>query len=92
MRSQLHTFDDADGDKRLVVSIEVPEAQVAGGTTRWTAELFDALSSVNQDFRESRRMVPPGKGPTLEFYAHGTGPFEGADIRIKRTYVAKAVA
>ncbi len=89
---QLHTFDDPEGDKRLVVSIEVPGDQVPGGATRWSAELFDALATVNQDFRESRRMVPPGKAPTLELHALGTGPFAGADIRIKRTYVAKAVA
>jgi phenylacetate-CoA ligase len=54
--------------------------------------LFDAMAEVNQDFRESRRMVPSGKDPSIEFHEHGTGPFAGADIRIKREYLHQGAA
>ena len=87
---QLQTFDDAEGDKRLVIAIEVDEDGMREDDGEaWRGSVFDALAQVNQDFRESRRMVPRGKEPTLEVYATGTGPFAGADIRIKRTYVAR---
>ena len=85
---QLHTFDDADGDKRLVVRLEVPKGGLPGGPDVWTVQLFDTMADVNQDFRASRRMVPTGKNPSIEFHQNGTGPFAGADIRIKREYVA----
>jgi phenylacetate-CoA ligase len=84
---QLHTFDDAAGDKRLVVRLEVAEGALHGGPKAWVNPLFDTMAEVNQDFRESRRMVPMGKDPSIEFHEHGTGPFAGADIRIKREYV-----
>lgn len=89
---QLRTFDDDEGDKRLVIAIEVPPDRVAGGAAEWSENLFDALAAVNQDFRESRRMAPDGKRPVLEVHALGAGPFEGSDIRIKRTYVARSAA
>ena len=85
---QLHTFDDGDGDKRLVVRLEVTQDMLAEAAAEWGARLFDVLAVVNQDFRESRKMVPAGKGPAVEFVEAGSGVFEGADIRIKRVYVA----
>ena len=86
---QLHTFDDADGDKRLSVRLEVAHGTLAEGAAHWATRLFDTLAAVNQDFRESRRMVPNGKAPSVEFVDAGSGVFADADIRIKRTYVAK---
>jgi phenylacetate-CoA ligase len=85
---QVRTYDDADGDKRLVIALEVADGGLLEGSEYWTAPVFDALARVNQDFRESRRMVPDGKAPTIEVHKIGTGPFAGADIRIKRKYVA----
>ena len=85
---RLHTFDDSQGDKRLIVLLEVAPDALAQGPAAWTAKVFDALAGVNQDFRESRRMVPTGKEPQLEFHEPGTGPFAGADIRIKRQYTS----
>jgi phenylacetate-CoA ligase len=86
---QLRTFDDEGGDKRLALALETKEGSLMEGAGHWGTLLFDTLASINQDFRESRRMVPMGKEPFLEFHAPGTGPFIGSDIRIKRNYVQK---
>jgi phenylacetate-CoA ligase len=86
---QLRTFEDPDGDKRLVVDLEVPAGSLLEGADYWTVPFFDHLAMVNQDFRESRRMVTAGKGPRLEFHDVGSGPFASADIRIKRSYVSR---
>jgi phenylacetate-CoA ligase len=86
---QLQTFDDADGDKRLVIALEVEAEGLREGAETWRGCVFDTLAQVNQDFRESRRMVPSGKEPSLELHGIGAGPFAGADIRIKRKYVAQ---
>ncbi len=86
---QLRTFEDQDGDKRLVVDLEVPAGSLGEGAEFWTLPFFDQLAAINQDFRESRRMVAKGKGPRLEFHQVGAGPFARADIRIKRTYISR---
>jgi phenylacetate-CoA ligase len=86
---QLRTFDDQGGDKRLALALEVAPDGLPEGPQHWGAALFDILAGINQDFRESRRMVPAGKDPFLEFHRPGTGPFSGADIRIKRNYVQR---
>ncbi|MCC6317218.1 MAG: CoF synthetase [Gemmatimonadaceae bacterium] len=88
---QLATFDDAEGDKRLVLHLEVTEALAGADAGPWTGPVFDALAAVNQDFRESRRMVPAGKQPSLVLHARGEGPFAGMDPRVKRRYIAPAV-
>ena len=84
---RLHTFDDADGDKRLVIALEQVQELPPPPTETWSGQFFDTLAAVNQDFRESRRMAPAIKPPRLELHPQGTGPFDGADIRIKRQYV-----
>jgi phenylacetate-CoA ligase len=84
---QLHVHDDADGDKRLAVALEVVSPDRTD-VARCSEAFFDALAAVNQDFRESRRMVPVGKAPTLVLHGSGCGPFTGADIRVKRVYIA----
>lgn len=84
---QLRTYDDEEGDKRLEIALEITDVALSFRAGHWTRVLYDALAEVNQDFRESRRMVPPGKEPTLEMHDAGEGPFAGADIRIKRSYV-----
>jgi phenylacetate-CoA ligase len=89
---QVQTFEDADGDKRLVVALELTPACATLSADVWATEFFDALAAVNQDFRESRRMAPANVAPRLAFFATGTGPFAGADIRIKRQYLAESVA
>ena len=47
------------------------------------------LSAVNQDYREASRFIPSGREPSVRFHPAGTGPFEGHDIRLKRTYIRR---
>jgi phenylacetate-CoA ligase len=89
---QLRTYEDEAGDKRLTLSLEMTRAADEGTVRRSSGRLWDTLAEVNQDFRESRRMVPVGKPPMLELFASGAGPFGDADIRIKRNYVRAAEA
>jgi phenylacetate-CoA ligase len=84
---QLRTFEDDEGDKRMVLSLEITSQALRNSGEHSEMLLFNTLAEINQDFRESRRMVSAGKEPTIELFDAGTGPFAGADIRIKRTYV-----
>jgi phenylacetate-CoA ligase len=85
---QLQAFEDAAGDKQLVVALEMQSNPSAAEVEDWSRLFFDTLAVVNQDFRESRRIAPSHKPPRLDLHAQGTGPFDGVDVRIKRQYVA----
>jgi phenylacetate-CoA ligase len=84
---QLNTFEDAEGDKRFAIRLEVSPELLAGDTASWSGRLLHTLGSINQDFRASRAMAPAGKEAAVEFHLRGTGPFEGTDRRIKLEYV-----
>lgn len=86
---QLRTFEDDHGDKRLALDIEVNPGSLAEGPEYWAKQLFDTLAEINQDFRESRQMVPMGNEPYLVIHDLGSGPFSRADARIKRNYVKR---
>ena len=86
----LVTSEDADSSKRLAVCLELAEkanAPCASKTTAFRDEIFTQLANVNQDFRESIRMVPPGYEPTIEFHPKNHGPFAANDIRVKCRYI-----
>jgi hypothetical protein len=50
-------------------------------------QVLAALGEVNQDFRESIRMVPADNRPTLKLWPFGQGPLSNQDIRIKKRYI-----
>jgi phenylacetate-CoA ligase len=86
----LITFEDEANNKHLTIALELLEGHEApGDSTRqeWETHVFDKLREVNQDFRESSKMVPEGCHPTLEIYKHLEGPFADQDIRVKRKYI-----
>lgn len=85
---QLGTTEDATGDKRLVIAVEEVAEPHEAWTTADNEVLLQALASVNQDFRESRRLAPVDRAPKVLAYAAGAGPFADMDVRIKRRYVA----
>ena len=87
---QLRTYEDEDGDKRLTVHLEYSNAAADTGVPDWSGTFFDMLAEINQDFRESRRMVPDAKAPQLKFHGVGSGPFVDRDGRVKRQYVTEA--
>jgi phenylacetate-CoA ligase len=83
---QLETFEDEATDKRLVLHLEEGVGHGIADPGSWAGPVFDTLAELNQDFREARRIAPGEKQPTIVSHSNGTGPFEGADIRIKRKY------
>lgn len=85
----LFTSEGPQADKQLRICFELAERQpLRTCPDAALNELFFAeLRRVNQDFRESWRMVPEGQKPQVAFYAHKTGPFVDEDVRIKRRHV-----
>jgi phenylacetate-CoA ligase len=80
--------EDAEANKTLRFAFELADGrEPPPDVERVRAALLDALVAVNQDFREARRFIPPGREPTVDFHAPGTGPFAGHDLRLKRTYI-----
>jgi hypothetical protein len=51
------------------------------------ADVLRELAAVNQDFRESVKMIRPAFKPTAVFHAFGEAPMSGEDIRLKRRYI-----
>jgi phenylacetate-CoA ligase len=86
---QCANHEDADARRTLIVRLELvpaPQARIPE-----LEELRDAfyggLAQANQDFREVRKMFAKD-AIVIEVHPFGTGPFAGADDRIKRKYVA----
>ncbi len=84
----LHPFEDAHANKRLELWLEM-ERSVAlpVDPSAATADVLRELAAVNQDFRESVKMIPAAFQPTVVFYSFGEGPMSGQDIRLKRRYI-----
>jgi len=84
----LRVWEDERADKRLEVIVELkPGAPRPGPGAE--KDLFDRLAAGNQDFGESRRMVPPHLAPRLTIEDAGASRLSGQDIRIKKTYVLR---
>lgn len=87
----LHPYEDESANKRLELWFELAD----GAETPMPVEaLRDAvlgeLGAVNQDFRESIRMVPAERRPWVRLFPFGQSPISGQDIRIKRQYIVQA--
>jgi phenylacetate-CoA ligase len=85
---QFACVEDAEARKRLEIHLElVPKPAHAPPRTEVLRDAFyDGLAAANQDFREVRRMFAR-EALAIEVHAFGTGPFAGADDRIKRKYI-----
>jgi phenylacetate-CoA ligase len=86
----LVTSESEDASKRLAVCLELAEGSIAPGPGEMSAlrdQIFTRLTEVNQDFRESIRMVPAGLEPSIEFHKKVGGPFALNDIRVKCRYI-----
>jgi len=89
----LVTSEGLDASKRLAVCLEIaagasaPEAAEAAALRE---RIFVRLAEVNQDFRESIRMVPARHQPTIEFHEKAQGPFAANDIRVKCRYIQQS--
>lgn len=85
----LHPYEDDDANKRLELWLElvagVEPHECDAGTLN--EAVWTELALVNQDFRESIKMVPGGRRPTVKCFGFGTSPISGQDIRIKKQYI-----
>ena len=83
----LHPFEDAAANKRLELWLELAASATLEGSAALEAAVLEELGRINQDFRESIRMVPEGCRPSLKLFPFGQSPISGQDIRIKRRYI-----
>jgi phenylacetate-CoA ligase len=82
-----HPYEDEHANKRLDVWIELRPGSTLAATSALEAELVRQLAEVNQDFRESMRMVPAERAPRLQLFGAGQSPIANRDARIKKQYV-----
>jgi hypothetical protein len=84
----LHPYDDADANKRLELWLEMDKGvELPADCDAATSDLLRELAVVNQDFRESLKMIGPALRPAVIFHRFGESPMSGQDIRIKRRYI-----
>ena len=84
----LHPFEDADANKRLELWLELEQGvAIPENTDDLNAAVWRELAAVNQDFRESIKMIPAGRSPTVKLFAFGQSPMSGQDIRVKKQYI-----
>jgi phenylacetate-CoA ligase len=81
------TTENRDGNKQLIVSMELQPLQPDAVPELLPVLFFEQLAKVNQDFREARRMLNNEELIVLQLYEFGKGPFANADVRIKARYV-----
>ena len=85
---QFESFEDERVDRRLAIHLELtPDAAATELDADLPGVFYRGLARCNQDFREVTRMFQPGAiGVTV--HPHNTGPFAGADVRLKNRYIA----
>lgn len=81
--------EDDKLNKKLVIAFELAqdEEPQTEYPQKFTQAILEQLEKVNQDYRESCKMVQREFLPTLEFYSFGSGPFAKNDIRLKKNYI-----
>ncbi|HEV8445932.1 MAG TPA: hypothetical protein VGQ44_03905 [Gemmatimonadaceae bacterium] len=83
----LHPYEDDDANKRVDVWFELEADAILPETERLREAVLAELSAVNQDFRESIKMVPTERRPGVKVFRHGQSPIPSQDIRLKRQYI-----
>ena len=78
------TYSDQEGVDLL--RSEIP-AEFKEQVKEYQRKLIEKLAEVNQDYRESAKMIPKGGEPKLELYNFEQGPFAVNDIRLKKHYI-----
>ncbi len=82
-----HPFEDATANRQLEIWLETKPGCTLGVTEDLQRDLRRALAEVNQDFRESIKMVPADRMPMVRIYATGESPMSHQDPRIKKRYI-----
>lgn len=85
------TEEDEQANKKLTIAFEqLPNHHLTNEILQQHYDqFFEKLAQVNQDFRESIKMVPEDFKPTLELHSYSEGPFAVNDIRLKKHYIQK---
>jgi phenylacetate-CoA ligase len=90
---QFSSYEDERVDRRLAVDLELAPGSVSDSVEiepgRLAVVLYEGLARANQDFREVSRMFRP-EAIEVRIHPHGTGPFAGADVRLKLNYVKRS--
>jgi phenylacetate-CoA ligase len=81
------TTEEQDGNKRLIVSMELQQSRSKTDETLSQNAFFNQLAAVNQDFKEARKMLNDSTRTVLDLHEFGKGPFANGDIRIKARYL-----
>jgi phenylacetate-CoA ligase len=89
---QFSSYEDERINRRLAIDLELiegtPPEEVELGDAELAHVFYRGLSRANQDFREVARMFS-ANAIDVKLHLHGTGPFAGADIRLKQQYVKR---
>ncbi len=88
----LHPHEDANANKRLELWFEMKAGVDIPDAGPLVEGLLVELADVNQDFRESIKMVRVEHRPTIRMFEHGSSPLSGQDLRIKKRYILKVLA
>lgn len=83
----LHPYEDEDANKRLEIWFEIPDEGEEPRLDALNDAVLAELAAINQDFRESIKMVPAGRKPQVKVFRQGQSPFPAQDIRLKRQYI-----
>jgi phenylacetate-CoA ligase len=85
----ISTIEDSEGNKQLIVHLETAENVDASALNaiKIQTAVFDQLSTINQDFREAKKMANKPGQINIQLHAFGQGPFKDNDIRIKARYI-----
>jgi phenylacetate-CoA ligase len=85
----LKTNEDSDGNKELIISIELTKNLKADNLSlnSFKAKFFKTLAEVNQDFKKGSEMANDENKTKLLFFEYNTGSFANNDIRIKAKYL-----
>ena len=83
----LHPYEDEDANKRVEIWFEVAPEGPMPDVDRLRNSVLAELAVVNQDFRESIKMVPHDRRPEVKVFRQGDSPIPSQDIRLKRQYI-----
>ena len=83
----LHPYEDPDANKRVEIWFEFASDAELPDAERLKDSVLIELAAVNQDFRESIKMVAAERRPTVKVFRQGQSPIPSQDIRLKRQYI-----
>lgn len=81
--------EDEKLNKKLTIAFELIQGEEPQKeySEKFRSSVLEQLEKVNQDYRESCKMVQKEFLPTLEFHTFESGPFAENDIRLKKRYI-----